>query len=122
VKRKGTGRPADLPLMAGGPSGCKESEGKRGNGRGLEWAIYCLNWRPQLEGKRGGRRPGVARFAAASGRPGGGVRKKKRKGGEGETDRWGRGVSESKEKEKERESVGRRGERLAGCWAARAER
>jgi hypothetical protein len=43
-------------------------------------------------------------------------------GGEGETDKWGPGVSESKEKEKEREGVGRRGERLAGCWAAWAVR
>jgi hypothetical protein len=77
VKRKGTGRPADLPLMAGGPFGCKESKGKKGNGRALEWAIYCLNWHPRLEGKRGGRRSGVA---AAPGRRGGGVRKKKRKG------------------------------------------
>jgi hypothetical protein len=31
------------------------------------------------------------------------VRKKKRKGGKGEADRWGRDVSESKEKKKERE-------------------
>jgi hypothetical protein len=92
--------------MAGGPSGYKESKGKRGNGRGLEWAIYCLNWRPRLEEKRGGRRSGVARFAAAPGRPGGGVRKKKRKG-RGEADRWGRGVSESKKKKKrERERGG----------------
>jgi hypothetical protein len=53
AKRKGTGRPTDLPLMAGGPSGCKERRGKRGIGRGLEWAIYCLNWRPRLKGKRG---------------------------------------------------------------------
>jgi hypothetical protein len=66
--------------MAGGPSGCKESKRKRGNGRELDWAVYCLNWRPRLEGKIGGRRLGVARFAVAPGRPGGGVRKKKRKG------------------------------------------
>jgi hypothetical protein len=44
AKRKGTGRPAGLPLMAGGPSGRKEGKGKRGNDRGLEWVINCLNW------------------------------------------------------------------------------
>jgi hypothetical protein len=53
-KRKGTGRPTNLPLMAGGPSGRKEGKGKGGNGGGLKWVIYCLNWRPRLEGKRGG--------------------------------------------------------------------
>jgi hypothetical protein len=40
--------------------------------------------------------------------------KKERKGGEGETDEWGPGVSESWEKEKEREDAGRRGERDGG--------
>jgi hypothetical protein len=47
----------------------------------------------------------VARFAAAPGRPDGGVRKKKRKG-RGEADRWGRGVSGSREKEKEERFCG----------------
>jgi hypothetical protein len=109
--------------MAGGPSGCKESKGKRGNGRGLEWAIYCLNWHPRLEGKRGGRRPGVARFAAAPGRPGGGVRKKKRKGGR---ERLTGGVAVSaRAKKRKRERDGpARGELggLAGLAGPKGER
>jgi hypothetical protein len=48
-------------------------------------------------------------------------RRRRKEGGE-EADRWDPAVSESKEKEKEREGVGRRGKRLAGCWAAWAER
>jgi hypothetical protein len=35
-KRKGTGRPASLPLMAGGSSGRKEGKGKGENDRGLK--------------------------------------------------------------------------------------
>jgi hypothetical protein len=105
-----------LPLMAGGPSGCKESKGKRGNVRGLEWAIYCLNWRPRLEEKRGGRRLGMARFEAAPGRPGGGVRKKKRKGG-GERLTGGVAVS-ARAKKKKRERVRRAGAGRAR-WAGR---
>jgi hypothetical protein len=35
-KQKGTGRPASLPLMAGGSSGRKEGKGKGENGRGLK--------------------------------------------------------------------------------------
>jgi hypothetical protein len=65
----------------------------------------------------------VAGFAAAPGRPGGGVRKKKRKG-RGETDDWGPGVSESKKKKK-REDVGRSREKdggLLGCLGRKVSR
>jgi hypothetical protein len=115
------GRPANLPLMAGGPSRRKESKGKRGNDRGLKGVIYCLNWRPRLEGKRGGRQPGVARFAAAPGWSGGGVRKKKGRGGERLT--GGVAVSAAQGKKKKKSGfVGRCGRaRWAGRpgWAER---
>jgi hypothetical protein len=108
--------------MVGGPSGRKESKGKRGSGRGLEWMIYCLNWRPRLEGKRGGRRPGVARFAAAPGRPGGGVRKKKRKG-ERERLTGGVAVSARAKKKKKRESTwAGAGRRMAGLFGPKGEK
>jgi hypothetical protein len=100
AKRKGMGRPAGLPLMAGGPSGRKDGKGKRGNGRGLEWTINCFNWRARWgEKKKGSRRGRVGfRATAAAGRQAGGIRK----GRGGEADRWGPGVSESKTKRKER--------------------
>jgi hypothetical protein len=63
AKRKGTGRPAGLPLMTGGPSGRKEGKGQRGNGRGLEWAINCLNWRARWGEKGRGEGGGAAESA-----------------------------------------------------------
>jgi hypothetical protein len=74
--------------------------------------------------KRKGKRRGAAgSAAAAAGRRGRGGEEKK--GGEGETDEWGPGVSESKEKETEREDAGRRMEKdggLLGCLGRKARR
>jgi hypothetical protein len=67
-----------------------------------------------------GRWPGAARFEAAPDRPGGGMRKKKGRGGE--ADRWSPHVSEKKQKEKERGSAGWRGEEVNGPLGRRAER
>jgi hypothetical protein len=58
-------------------------------------------------------RPGAARIAAAPGRLGSEVKKKKGKG-RGEADRWGPLVSEKKTKEKERSGAGWRGEKADG--------
>jgi hypothetical protein len=63
--------------------------------------------------ERKGKRRGAAGSTAAAA-AGGAGEKKERKGGEGETDEWGPGVSESWEKENEREDAGRRGERDGG--------
>jgi hypothetical protein len=59
-------------------------------------------------------RPGTARIAAAPGRLGSEVKKKKKGKGRGEADRWGPLVSEKKTKEKERSGVGWRGEKADG--------
>jgi hypothetical protein len=66
-----------------------------------------------VRNERKGKRRGAAGSAAAAA-AGGAGEKKERKGGEGETDEWGPGVSESREKETEREDAGRRGERDGG--------
>jgi hypothetical protein len=79
--------------MAGGPSGRKEGKGKRGNGRGLEWGINCLNWRARWEEKGTGEGGGAADSAQLRRRAG--EQGEERKGG-GEADRWGPAVSESK--------------------------
>jgi hypothetical protein len=71
------------------------------------------------KGRGGGGAAGAARIAAAPGRLGSGVKKKKRKG-RGEADRWGPLVSERKTKEKEKGRCGlARGE---GRWATGPER
>jgi hypothetical protein len=46
--------------MAGGLSECKEGKEKRGNDRGLEWAITCLNWRARWGEKGRGEGGGAA--------------------------------------------------------------
>jgi hypothetical protein len=97
-----------LPLMAGGLSRCKEGKGKRGNDRGLEWAINCLNWRARWGEKGrgdGGGAAGSARLRRRAGEAG----EKEKEGGKGEADRWGPGVSDSKRKEKREGEVGRCG-------------
>jgi hypothetical protein len=64
----------------------------------------------------------VARFAAVPGRPGGEVRKKKRKG-ERERLTGGVAVSARAKKKKKRESTwAGAGRRMADCWAVWAER
>jgi hypothetical protein len=109
AKRKGTGRPAGLPLMAGGPSGRKEGKGKRGNGRGLEWVINCLNWRARWGEKGRGEGRGTAESA----------RLRRRAGEQGEEEKEGgrerltggtRVSATAKEKEKREGEAGRRGE------------
>jgi hypothetical protein len=121
AKRKGMGRPAGLPLMAGGPSGRKDGKGKRGNGRGLEWTINCFNWRARWgEKKKGSRRGRVGfRATAAAGRQAGGIRK-----GRGERLTGGAQVSaRAKQKEKREGEVGRHGEvrRAAGPFGLKGE-
>jgi hypothetical protein len=82
VKREGDGAAGGLPLMAGGPSGRKEGKGKRGNGRGFEWGINCLNWRARREEKGRGEGKGAADSARLRRRPAS-RGKKKRKGEKG---------------------------------------
>jgi hypothetical protein len=103
-----------LSLMAGGPSGRKEGKGKRGNGRGLEWVINCLNWRA-CWGEKGRGEGGARRNprGCGGGRRAGGRRKGRR---EGEADRWGPGISECEEKKKREGEAGRRG---TASWASR---
>jgi hypothetical protein len=79
AKREGMGRPAGLPLMAGGPSGRKEGKGKRGNSRGLVWGINCLNWRARWGEKGRGKGGGAADSA----------RLRRRAGEQGEEERKG---------------------------------
>jgi hypothetical protein len=71
--------------------------------------------------ERKGKRRGAAGSAAATA-AGGAGEKKERKGGEGETDEWGPGVSESREKEKRERTRAGAGRGMVGCWAAWAER
>jgi hypothetical protein len=66
--------------MAGGLSGCKEGKGKRGNGRGLEWEINCLNWRARW-GEKGRGEGGARRDPRDCGGEPARQGKKKRKGG-----------------------------------------
>jgi hypothetical protein len=68
-----------------------------------------------------GRRPGTARFAAAPGRPGGGVRKKKGRGGERLTGGAHMSARRNKKK-KERGGAGWREEKVNGPLGRRAER
>jgi hypothetical protein len=82
--------------MAGGPSGRQEGKGKRGNDRGLEWGINCLNWRTRRGEKGRGEGGGAADSARLRPASRG---KKKMKGGR-EADRWDPGVSDSKRKRK----------------------
>jgi hypothetical protein len=96
-------------LMAGGPSGRKKGKRKRGNGRGLEWGINCLNWRARRGEKGRGEGGGAADSARLRRRPAS-RGKKKRKGGR-EADRWDPGVSDSKRKRKRK----RERERRAGA-------
>jgi hypothetical protein len=73
--------------------------------------------------ERKGKRRGAARSAAAVA-AGGAGEKKERKGGKGETDEWGPGISESREKEKRertragagRGMVGRLGRKGGRRW------
>jgi hypothetical protein len=71
--------------------------------------------------ERKGKRRGAAGSAAAAA-AGGAGEKKERKGGEGETDEWGPGVSESREKEKRERTRAGAGRGMVGSWAAWAER
>jgi hypothetical protein len=68
--------------MAGGPSGRKEGKGKRGNGRGFEWGVNCLNWRARREEKGRGEGKGAVDSARLRQRPAS-RGKKKRKGEKG---------------------------------------
>jgi hypothetical protein len=67
--------------MGGGPSGRKEGKGKRGNGRGFEWGINCLNWRARRGEKGRGEGGGAADSA----------RLRRRAGEQGEEERKGEG-------------------------------
>jgi hypothetical protein len=71
--------------------------------------------------ERKGKRRGAVGSAAAV-VAGGAGEMKERKGGEGETDEWGPGVSESREKEKRGRTRAGAGRGMVGCWAAWAER
>jgi hypothetical protein len=98
-----------LPLMAGGLSECKEGKEKRGNDRGLEWAITCLNWRARWGEK--GRGEGGAR-QDPRGCGGGPARqgKKKRKGEMERLTSGARVSATAKENKKREREAGRRGE------------
>jgi hypothetical protein len=71
-----------------------------------------------------GSRPGVARFAAAPGRPGGGMRKKKGRGGERLTGGVAVSARAKKKKKREREHGPARGEAsgLLGCSGRKVRR
>jgi hypothetical protein len=82
AKREGDGAAGGLPLMASGPSGRKEGKGKRGNSRGFEWGINCLNWRARMGKKGRGEGGGAADSTRLRRRPAS-RGKKKRKGEKG---------------------------------------
>jgi hypothetical protein len=88
--------------MAGGPSGCKEGKGKRGNGRGLEWAINCLNWRAPW-GEKGRGEGGARRDPRGCGGGPASRGKKKKEGGRERLTGGARVSASAKKRKRERE-------------------
>jgi hypothetical protein len=104
-----------LPLMASGPSGHKEGKGKRGHGRGLEWAINCLNWRARW-GEKGRGEGGSAAESARLRRRAGEQGEEEKEGGRERLTGGARASATAKEKKKREGEPGRRG---MASWAGR---